>query len=115
MVHPGIAGPTRPTTQTSLRARRKARGNALILPQIPAKTARYELDWDQFRDRYYPDTRRHNLEAIVAYGDYKRLRPHAGGDAVLPDDGVSADADSLEAWEDEGGPSRDPSRGVRER
>ena len=113
MVHSGIEGPTRPTTQTSLWARRKARGNAWNLPQIPAKTAHSDgLDWDHFRDLYYPDTRRHNLKAIVAYGDYRRtLLPHARSDAVLLNDMVSADPDSLGAWEDEGGPSRDPSIG----
>ena len=112
MVHSGTKGPTRPTTQTSLRAHRKPRGNALNRPQIPATKAHFELDWDHFRDLYYPDTRRHNLEAIVAYGDYTRtLRPHAGSDSVLFNDVVSADADSLGAWEDEGGWSRDPSIG----
>ena len=35
---------------------------------------RDRLDWDGFRDLYYPDSRRHNLKAIVAYGAYKRSR-----------------------------------------
>ena len=39
------------------------------------------LDWDEFRDLYYPNSRRHTLEAIVTYGDYKRaskLAEHRG-------------------------------------
>ena len=54
---------------------------------------------------YYPDSRRHNLEAIVAYGAYKRS-PHAGSPAnkaaYLNGDPISTDAVSLDEWEDEG-------------
>ena len=32
------------------------------------------LDWERFRVAYFPGSRRHNLEAIVAYGAYRRLR-----------------------------------------
>jgi hypothetical protein len=39
---------------------------------VPQEPYRDRLDWDGFRDLYYPDSRRHNLEAIVAYGAYKR-------------------------------------------
>lgn len=117
MVQSTIEGPTRPATQTSVRAHRKRRRSAWNLPQIPARTAHPDgLDWDRFRDLYHPDTRRHNLEAIVAYSDYKRTRrPHPGSDAVPLNDVVSVDAASLGEWEDEGGRSRDPSIGGRER
>lgn len=47
------------------------------LPIAPAETASRGthpdgLDWNGFRDLYYPQSRRHNLEAIVAYGSYRR-------------------------------------------
>ena len=47
------------------------------LPRARGETAsrathRDGLDWNGFRDLYYPDSRRHNLEAIVAYGSYRR-------------------------------------------
>jgi hypothetical protein len=47
------------------------------LPRAPLEAAsqspyRDGLDWDDFRDLYYPSTRRHDFEAIVAFGDYKR-------------------------------------------
>jgi hypothetical protein len=53
------------------------------LPRAPAKTVsrgthRDGLDWNGFRDLYYPDTRRHDLGAIVAYGAYRRHSwPHS--------------------------------------
>jgi hypothetical protein len=55
------------------------------LPRAPLEAVspgvhRDGLDWDSFRDLYYPDSRRHNLEAIVAYGSYKRS-PHADSPA----------------------------------
>ena len=54
------------------------------------------LDWNNFRDLYYPSTQRHDFEAIVAYGNYKRS-PQAN----LPD-ANSSDAPSLAEWEAEG-------------
>lgn len=72
------------------------------LPRASVRTAprrlpRDELDWDSFRDVYYPSTRRHDFEAIVAYGNYKR-----SPQADLPDADAS-DAPSLAEWEAEGG------------
>jgi hypothetical protein len=81
------------------------------LPRAPVDTVfhgayRDRLDWDGFRDLYYPDTRRHNLEAIVAYGAYKRS-PLAGSRAneatSIKGDASSTEAPSLDEWEDEGG------------
>ena len=116
MVHSGIQGPTRPTAQTSLPGHRKRRRKAWNLPQT-AKTAHPDgLDWDRFRDLYHPKSRRHNLEAIVAYGAYKRTpRPHRQSEAAPLNEAVSADAESLGEWEDDGGALRDPSTGRRER
>jgi hypothetical protein len=64
--------------QAALRADHLERDRvAWNLPRDPVEIVPYEkyrdgLDWDSFRDLYYPDTRRHNFEAIVAYGAYKR-------------------------------------------
>ena len=67
------------------------------------------LDWDGFRDLYYPDSRRHNLKAIVAYGAYKSSllagRQPASGAARPKGDVISTDALSLDEWEGEGGAS----------
>jgi hypothetical protein len=41
----------------------------------PPEPYRDRLDWDGFRDLYYPDSRRHDLKAIVAYGADKRSPP----------------------------------------
>jgi hypothetical protein len=83
------------------------------LPQAPVEAVspgvhRDGLDWDGFRGLYYPDSRRHNLEAIVAYGAYKRSR-HTGSPANeathLNGDASPTEALSLDEWEDEGGAS----------
>lgn len=114
--------PTEAALQAAVKADHQERDRkAWNLPRASVQAApqvRYRdgLEWDSFRDLYYPETHRHDFEAIVAYGAYRRTpRPHAGSDAVLLNDVVPADADSLGAWEDEGGPSRDPSLGGRER
>ena len=81
------------------------------LPRDPVEIVSYDdyrdgLDWDDFRDLYYPDSPRHNLEAIVTYGAYKRS-PHAGSSASeatdIKGDASSTEAPSLDEWEDEGG------------
>jgi hypothetical protein len=58
-----------------------------------------QLDWDDFSALYYPDSRRHDLPAIVAYGSYK-TSPHAA-----PRPAREAEEPSLDGWEDEGGAS----------
>src|ERR1700752_1768114 len=100
MVHASSERPTRPTTQTSVRADRKRRRKASNLPRISAKTAYPDgLAWDQFRDLHPPDRRRHNFEPIVAYGDYKRTPRPQGGEAASRRAAIAADADSLGEWE----------------
>jgi hypothetical protein len=61
------------------------------LPRAPVEAGslgvhRDGLDWDGFRDLYYPGSRRHNLEAIVAYGAYRRHSwPHSpSGEPARP-------------------------------
>ena len=81
------------------------------LPRDPVEIVSYEesrdgLDWDNFRDLYYPDSRRHDFEAIVAYGAYKRST-HAGSPANAAihfnGEASSTEAPSVDEWEDEGG------------
>jgi len=67
------------------------------LPRGPAAPGahnpqRPELDWRAFSAANYPGSRRHNLEAIVAYGIYR-------SSGVVDDQPV-------EPWEDEQGASK---------
>jgi hypothetical protein len=59
-----------------------------------------QLDWDDFRELYYPDSRRHDLTAIVAYGSYKRST-HAAPQPAR--EAKAAEEPPLDEWEDEGG------------
>ena len=103
--------PTEAAAQAALDADHQERDReAWNLPRavqtVSYKTHREGLDWEEFRDRYYPNTRRHNFEAIVAYGAYKRS-PRAGAQpserARLKHALISDDAVSLDEWEGEGG------------
>jgi hypothetical protein len=87
------------------------------LRQRSSKTAASDgLDWDHFRDLYYPDSRRHNFEAIVAYAEFKRTAGYdAGSEAAPVKDPISTDAEPLGDWEDEGGALPDAPGGSRER
>ena len=73
----------------------------------PASRGAYRegLDWSGFRDLYYPDSRRHNLEAIVAYGAYKRSGGVEPANEAARAKGDVVSTDALEEWEDEGGTS----------
>ena len=68
------------------------------------------LDWQAFSAAYFPDSRRHNLKAIVAYGAYRRSlgagEQEASEAARLKADTISTEAQEVEEWEDEGGASR---------
>ena len=68
------------------------------------------LDWQAFSAAYFPDSRRHNLKAIVAYGAYRRSlgagEQEASEAARLKADAISTEAQEVEEWEDEGGASR---------
>ena len=71
------------------------------------------LSWAEFKERYYPDSRRHNFEAIVAYGDYRStLRSQS---ATPRNHVISADAKPLREWEDKGAASPDRSTASRKR
>ncbi len=103
-----------PTTQTALRAHRRQRREQSNLAPASTETTsrRAALDWYGFRDLHYPGSRRHKLEAIVAYGAYRKGSRSPGDgqerrEASYPRAGgpTSAEATSLEEWEDEGGAS----------
>jgi hypothetical protein len=68
------------------------------------------LDWQAFSAAYFPGSRRHNLEAIVAYGAYKRSfgagEQQPSEAARLKADAISTEAQAVDEWEDEGGASR---------
>jgi hypothetical protein len=70
------------------------------------------LDWQAFSAAYFPGRRRHNLEAVAAYGVYRRSHPGAvpASDEpvrIAPGRGVSG-ARALRDWEDEGGATLSP-------
>ncbi len=70
------------------------------------------LDWQTFSAAYFPERRRHDLEALTAYGAY--ARSHSGA-ALSSDEPVrietgqgAAGAHALGNWEDEGGAALSP-------
>jgi hypothetical protein len=104
MVH-SLAEPLDEAAQAARRADRELDRVAWNLPRSRQEIVSHGahgagLDWDRFRDLYYPDTRRHDFDAIVAYGAYKRSLPDGPPPAGNP---ISAGALSLAEWEDEGG------------
>lgn len=71
------------------------------------------LDWQRFRAAYFPGSRPHNFEAIVAYGAHRRSLDAGGQHVSEPVENTDAhaiDAPSVEDWEDEGGRSHEPRR-----
>jgi hypothetical protein len=62
-------------------------------------------DWRRFRAAYFPGSRRHDLEAIAAYGAYKRLRAVDPFDDLEATNGRTGSA-AVQGWEDEGGATR---------
>ena len=47
---------------------------AASAPVLPAAGVGEKLDWDAFSARYFPGRRRHDLDAVAAYGAYKHGR-----------------------------------------
>ena len=45
---------------------------AASAPVLPAAGVGEKLDWDAFSARYFPGRRRHDLDAVAAYGAYKQ-------------------------------------------
>ena len=60
------------------------------------------LDWQAFCADHFPGGRRHNLEAVVAYGAYRKsLEPEVT--KIRTTENSRAEATALRGWEDEGG------------
>ena len=70
------------------------------------------LDWQGFSAAYFPGKRRHDLEALTAYGAYRRSRDVGTGSSAEPAGskrgGAGAGATALRNWEDEGGATLSP-------
>jgi hypothetical protein len=70
------------------------------------------LDWQDFSAAYFPGRRRHDLEALTAYGAYRRSRAVGTGLSAEPagvEPGPGArGATALRNWEDEGGATLSP-------
>ena len=47
---------------------------AASTPDPPAAGVGEKLDWDAFSARYFPGGRRHDLDAVAAYGAYRQGR-----------------------------------------
>ena len=69
------------------------------------------LDWQAFSVAYFPGRRRHHLEALTAYGAYRRSRTldeRPSTQTTRREEAESGEAGStaLPDWEDEGGAIR---------
>jgi hypothetical protein len=90
---------------------------------LPAAGIGEKLDWDAFSAQYFPGRRRHDLDAVAAYGAYKQGRDWRKDDSriapprltLVPDEPVSAALEPAaverllvavaaeQVWEGEGG------------
>lgn len=66
------------------------------------------LDWQAFSAAYFPGRRRHDLEALIAYGAYRHARlveePSAEEAERLEEaESGTPESTALQAWEGEGG------------
>jgi hypothetical protein len=65
------------------------------------------LDWQSFSAAYFPGRRRHDLEALIAYGAYRRShavdKRSAEEPARMEAASGPAGSTALQDWEDEGG------------
>jgi len=68
-------------------------------------TVQHTLDWQGFLNLYFPGRRRHDLEAVAAYGAYRssRVDRPAAEDIVPHVERVLPGSTAADAWEDEGG------------
>ena len=69
------------------------------------------LDWQAFSAVYFPGRRRHDLEALTAYGAYRRSRtlderPPRQATQMEEVESGAARSPGLQDWEDEGGAIR---------
>jgi hypothetical protein len=65
------------------------------------------LDWQTFSAAYFPGRRRHDLEALTAYGAYRRSHEvdarSSGKRARIEAERRQAGSTAVQDWEDEGG------------
>jgi hypothetical protein len=47
---------------------------AISAPDLPASGVGEKLNWDAFSARHFPGRRRHDLDAVAAYGAYRQGR-----------------------------------------
>jgi hypothetical protein len=92
-----------PLIYVARRGARKSAAAVASLENVPAG-----LDWEAFSAAYFPGQRRHDLQAISAYGTYRRSRViderSAQTAARLEEaEGTSAGTAAVDTWEDEGG------------
>jgi hypothetical protein len=59
---------------------------AASAPDPPAAGVGEKLDWNAFSGRYFPGRRRHDLDAVAAFGAYKQGRDwrNSGREATPP-------------------------------
>jgi hypothetical protein len=74
-------------------------------------TVQHDLDWQDFLSRYYPGRRRHDFEALTAYGVYRSSGGVDGRSAgevarLRETEPASPESTATESWEDEGGAAR---------
>ena len=72
-------------------APKNATGAVTTAPPLRAAEAAEALDWEAFSDRYFPGRRRHDMEALTAYGTYRQGREWRTTPArlsVVPPEGV---------------------------
>jgi hypothetical protein len=57
---------------------------AALAHDVPAAEIGEKLDWDAFSARYFPGRRRHDLDAVAAYGAYKQGRDWRNSSLRMP-------------------------------
>ena len=70
---------------------------------VPASSPPELFDWHEFCSKHFPGrSERHNLEAVVAYGKYRK-KYGVRGDSSAGDETRTSDRAAIRDWEDEGG------------
>ena len=104
--HTGFAGAGRSDAE-----RKRPLTESAVSAVASSAVAPDRLHWQAFSAAYFPGRRRHDLEALTAYGAYRRERTldeHPSGQATRMEEAENGEAGStgLQDWEDEGGAIR---------
>jgi hypothetical protein len=92
------------STAPASRAERKLEATTGVGAARESRTeVRDGLDWQTFRAAYFPGSRRHNFEAIAAYGAFKRLRAVKPSSNDVESTNARTESTALQGWEDDGG------------